>query len=87
MDTLTGTHTDQNIVHDWRFIEFVMRTWTDPDLAEQYRSDPIETLASYGLCASAAAAANAGAGAGVTTVTVDDLDHPAPLTAAFTLCG
>jgi hypothetical protein len=87
MDTLTATRTDQNIVHDWRFIEFVMQTWTDPELAEQYRSDPVATLARHGVCASAAAAATALPGAGVTTVTVDDIDHPAPLTAAFTLCG
>jgi hypothetical protein len=84
MDTLTATRTEQNIVHDWRFIEFVMQSWTDPELAEQYRRDPVETLTRYGVCASAAAD---GFGEGVTTVTVDDIDHPAPLTAAFTLCG
>lgn len=87
MDTLTATRTEQNVVHDWRFIEFVMQSWTDPELAEQYRQDPVETLARYGVCASAAAAANAGPGTGTATVTVDDIDHPAPLTAAFTLCG
>ncbi len=85
MDTLTATRTEQNVVHDWRFIEFVMQTWTDPELAEQYRQDPVETLARRGLCASAAV--NAGPVDGAITVTVDDIDHPAPLTAAFTLCG
>jgi hypothetical protein len=83
MDTLTATRTEQNVVHDWRFIEFVMESWTNPELAERYRQDPVQTLAGYGLGASAAAAVNAG----TTTVTVEDIDHPAPLTAAFTLCG
>jgi len=82
MDTLTATRTEQNIVHDWRFIEFVMESWTDPELAEQYRTSPVETLARFGLCASAAAAVSTAA-----TVTVDDIDHPAPLTAAFTFSG
>lgn len=85
MDTLTATRTEQNVVHDWRFIEFVMQTWTDAELAEQYRQNPVETMARYGLCASAAA--NATPATAATTVTVDDIDHPAPLTAAFTLCG
>lgn len=87
MDTLTATRTEQNVVHDWRFIEFVMQTWTNPELAEQYRQDPVETLARHGLCAAAAADVTAGSGDGAITVTVDDIDHPAPLTAAFTLCG
>ncbi|GAT67156.1 hypothetical protein PS9374_02809 [Planomonospora sphaerica] len=34
---------------DWRFTEFVMRTWTEPELAARYRRDPVATLAEFGI--------------------------------------
>jgi len=87
MKTLTATRTEQTVAHDWHFAEFVMHTWTDPELAEWYQRDPVAALASFGMWVREEAAASAAFIASLDPVVVDDIDHPAPLSAAFTFCG
>lgn len=87
MTTLAAALTEPAAAQDWHLAEFVMQTWSDPELADQYRRDPVAVLASFGLRMRDQAAADAAFRAQVDSLVVDDLDYPAPITPAFTFCG
>ena len=87
MSTLAATRTEPIVAHDWHLAEFVMHTWSDPELADRYHRDPVAVLATFGLRVREQAAADAALMASIDSLVVDYIDHPAPLAAAFTFCG
>lgn len=87
MLTLEVSLTEQIKARDWQFTEFVMRTWSEPELADRYREDPVATLAAFGIHIPSlqdAPELRAGSADGIV---IEDLDHTAPVSARFTLCG
>ncbi|MER6949277.1 hypothetical protein ABT294_35200 [Nonomuraea sp. NPDC000554] len=60
---------------DWRFAELVMRAWTEPRLADDYREDPVGTLARFGIVITSEEEAPELRLDDV-AIQVEDLDHP-----------
>lgn len=77
----------QTEARGWQLTEFVMRTWSEPELAGRYGVDPVATLAASGIrlhYPQEAPELRAGSADGIV---IEDLDHAAPLSARFTYCG
>lgn len=70
---------------DWRLTEFVMRTWTDPELAARYRRDPVGTLAEHGIRLRSPEEAPMPAGDAGQLV-IEDLSRPEPDAAPWPCC-
>jgi hypothetical protein len=87
MLTLEVSRTEQTRAHDWQFTELVMRAWTEPELADQYSEDPVATLAAFGIRVHSLQEAPELPAGSVDGIVIEDLDHPAPGCAKFTLCG
>ncbi|MEU0565735.1 hypothetical protein ABZ297_10135 [Nonomuraea sp. NPDC005983] len=73
-----NTRADKIKEQDWRFAELVMRAWTEPRLADDYRADPVGTLARFGIFVrSEEEAPELRMGfMDEVSIRVEDLDHP-----------
>jgi hypothetical protein len=87
MVTLEVSRTERIKARDWQFTEFVMRTWSEPELADRYSEDPVATLAAFGICIHSPQEAPELRAAGLDGIVIEDLDHAAPVSASYTLCG
>ncbi|GAA0948372.1 hypothetical protein [Nonomuraea longicatena] len=80
---VVDTRADEIKETDWRFAELVMRAWTDPQLAERYRVDPVGTLARFGI---AVAGPHEAPELGIddeVRLEIEPLDHPREQAAAL----
>jgi hypothetical protein len=87
MATLNASRTATLDRHDWLYAELVMRTWSDPALDTDNHTDPFAALAAFGATLHGRPE-DSMAYAGLTDgLVIEDLDHAAPVSAAFTFCG
>jgi hypothetical protein len=87
MRTLEVPLTEQIKAPDWQFTEFVMRTWSEPGLADRYSEDPVATLAAFGIRIHGPQEAPELRAGSADGIVIEDLDHTAPFSARFCLCG
>lgn len=88
MVTLNASRTEQLMEHDRLFSEFLESSWTEPEPA----GDPVAVLAESGVHLHRWEEAPGGGAVPVRCealddLVIEDLDHPAPVVAAWTYCG
>lgn len=87
MGIMEVSRAEQTKARGWQLTEFVMRTWSEPELADRYRADPVATLAAFGIRIHCPQEAPELRPSSVDGIVIEDLDHAAPLFAHFTYCG
>ncbi|MGS2644107.1 hypothetical protein [Streptosporangium sp. LJ11] len=92
MVTLNASRTERPKEHDRLFAEFFVSAWTEPARAGGHDGDPVAALAGFGVhLHSGEEAPEPSAGPVACEVledlVIEDLDHPAPVVAAWTYCG
>jgi hypothetical protein len=78
---------EQTKARGWQLTEFVMRTWSEPALADRYRADPVATLAAAGIRIHGPQEPPELRAGSADGIVIEDLDHAAPVSARFTYCG
>jgi hypothetical protein len=87
MGIMEVSRAEQTRAHGWQLTEFVMRAWSEPELAHRYRVDSVATLAAAGIRIDGPQEAPELRAGSADGIVIEDLDHAAPLSARFTYCG